>query len=607
MSFPHYNNYIDINYERMNIMIASDKSLTYFCQNVQFAIPFFQRRYVWTEDNWAQFWDELTSQNDYCFLGTIILKQKKNYQTTDYGVLNDCMMVIDGQQRLTTLSLLLRALVDKIASQGNATGSFEKFFYYLKERRAGWESSQENWCKLIQSRFDYGKYKDIIFGKKADPIKICRIITDEKDPEYSAIEHCYRFFSEKLNNATDLEINSLFDKVNNDMVKPIVIIELGENEDEQKIFDSVNSTGVPLTVSEIIKNALFESCDPQKAEILHDNEWKNEFEIDVARVRAWTSMKGSGQNSRAHIDSFFLCYATLKGFFDPANDRQSHLVQHYKDHIAKQSQSEEIVKDIVGYAKTYREFFIESNNSDAFSFADGKLRLFKILKEAKISTFDPYVLKLLVEKSGEELSAELLLLEKYVMRHFAVHSDQIKSFNADCIKMLAGTFNFNEEMEKDVICDEAVSTAFEGYVPNHRAKLILYWIELHRMSKNPSADNSAAKLQYKPFELEHIMPQEWSANWQPICDDAQKDITQKYIYQIGNMTLLTSKMNKQVSNRPFSEKMNGCTINGKKEPGVRELSTLSITTEFSSKDSWGGNNISERTKSLADEFCSIWK
>ncbi len=591
-------------------MNANDRSLTYFFnENTQFVIPFFQRRYVWEEENWQQLWDELISADSDCYLGTFILKRQSNITTNDYGQLDHCMLVIDGQQRLTTISLLMRAIIDELIKHGENVSNFERLIYYIKEYRTGFKVKTEKWCKLIQSRFDNEVYKSIILGTwKPDGSK------DDSESGRSSLARCYAFFKEKVKSTTDDEIEALLRNVHSDDVKPVVIIELGENEDEQKIFDTVNSTGVPLTVSEIIKNALFGAlaCLPSQAEGIYNSTWKPEFELDESRVRDWTSTKGTGQNARAYIDSFFHCYAVINGFFDIEKDKMSNLARCYKRYLteekARDSEGiEGIIRNIVSYAKTYREFFIRS--SEKYSYSDWKCRLYHILAAAKISTFDPYILKLLkrydIDQNEDSLRHCFKMLENYVMRHFAIHTAHIKSFNMDCKSMISNKFDFSEAFSDSSINDDSVKGALSGYVSNARAKLILFWIELHRSFINTCSDQNVASYDYKPLELEHIMPQEWD-KWDPIVDENNNDVTKRYVFQIGNMTLLTSRLNKQVSNRPFNEKVNGCIIDGKEEVGIKKLSTFSITNEVSCKDSWTGNDIANRTQSLAKEFCDLW-
>jgi len=589
-------------------MIASDKSLTYFYQNVQFVIPYFQRRYVWTEENWQQLWDGLTSTDSTCYLGTFIIKNVTDLQTKEYGKLDYAMSVIDGQQRLTTISLLMRAVIDKFQKAGENTSDYERLIYFVKENRDGKAFNPENWCKLIQPRSDYKQYKEIIWGKKFNEEDIESIIDDERKDGYSNIEHCYKFFTNKLKSASEKEMDALINYLHSDHLKTIVVIELNEKDDEQIIFDTVNSAGVPLTISEIIKNALFQDLDPDLAETVFNSTWKTEFELDEKRISDWTAMKGTGQNARAYIDSFLFCYAAIKGFYNPT-EKQSRLANLYKNYISQhRNQGKVIVEDIVSYAEVYRQYFV--NSADEFSYSDGKLRLYKILAEAKVSAFDPYVLQLLYDNKSVDaepkLNYYLRLLENYFMRHFAVQTVHRKSFNADCQKMLKKEFDFEDALSDPSVNNEAVRSALCGSIPNARAKLILYWIELYRQSKDESADNNAAKFEYKPFELEHIMPQEWHDNWDPIKDSEGIDVTRKYINQLGNMTLLKSKLNKKLGNKSFKDKLNGSLIDGKQEPGIIKLSSLSITKEFTSKESWTGTDISERSKKFSDEFCEIW-
>ena len=94
-------------------MEAKEKSLTFLREQFVYIVPYFQRGYVWNEDNWDGIWQELTAKRNDCFLGSIILKREKYL-----GREEECKTIIDGQQRLTTLTLLLRAFLDFYISKG---------------------------------------------------------------------------------------------------------------------------------------------------------------------------------------------------------------------------------------------------------------------------------------------------------------------------------------------------------------------------------------------------------------------------------------------------------------------------------------------------------
>lgn len=155
-------------------------------------------------------------------------------------------------------------------------------------------------------------------------------------------------------------------------------------------------------------------------------------------------------------------------------------------------------------------------------------------------------------------------------------------------------------------------------INNNKAKLVLFWIELHRHTKKES-DLYGTPLNYA-YELEHIMPQKWSEYWNadvlPILDDEgepkPKDeverIRSEAIYEIGNMTLLTSKLNKKLRNYDFASKVNGTIIDRKKRSGMKEYAALSITKEVVSQDPlvWDEEHIYDRTARLITEFIEIW-
>lgn len=598
-------------------MKASEKSLTFLRDQIIYIVPYFQRGYVWDENNWEGIWEELTANRDDCFLGSIILKAEE-YS----GREESCKTIIDGQQRLTTLTILLRALLDYYEEKGTDAETLLHFKELLFYRSTQWlESGSETVevCKIEHSRLNVEDYTNVIEGK----VDLKTIITDPAEGKVSSkILRCYKYFSDRLSSASFKDVGRIRNKLIVDKSKILVVIDLNNGENEQIIFDTINSTGVKLTASDIIKNAIFQNIKTttSKRDALYSQYWQKQFEENDEVVESWLGTKGIGQNQRTYIDLFFYCFAIIKGFYNVASDKISDLATKYKEYIKNFTSDETtaFVKEICEYAQEYRDTFIGFDSLTSYRFTDDKNRLMQILETTKITAFDAFILYAVKNFNESKQAATFKNLERYVMRHYIIgNTTKMGSFTTDAAAMIQDNFDFNKELSDDLVSNVRLEDSLER-INNNKAKLILFWVELHRHT-DKSSDLYDTPLNYA-YELEHVMPQAWQENWGldvlPIKDAAGNDVPEEdairqrkeAVYQIGNMTLLTSRLNKKLQNYSFADKVNGALISRKQRDGMKKYASLSITKEVISVDPlvWDEAHIYKRTASLTKEIESIW-
>ena len=232
-------------------MIAHEESFTFIKNQNIFIIPFFQRGYVWKEDNWSDLWDELTSEKKDCFLGSIILKDDGEDRNGFHN-----KMVIDGQQRLTTLSIVIRALndTDNVRyGRKDISDQFKSFLFFTKDIRTETSINEVKYNKLVPSINDQVYFDNVINGTYEFNYNDVKIDNQ--------IFLCYKFFREKMSSETTEILQRITNKLTIDDRKIIVKIDLTKEENEQVIFDTINSAGVKLTSADIIKNALYQKIN----------------------------------------------------------------------------------------------------------------------------------------------------------------------------------------------------------------------------------------------------------------------------------------------------------------------------------------------------------
>jgi len=585
---------------------AKARSLTFLENVASVKIPFFQRAYIWNEDNWEDLIADLLLSGKSHFLGSLILKQVFTLAGDTKQVL-----VIDGQQRLTTLSILLRTLYDSFDAdtQEACKQKLEACLFYKKKA-----SSKELFVKIEHSKIDRRHYLSVI-RREIAPASI--------DPETvdSNILKCYKFFTDRLVSVDMQKKIDLFDDLMDDDKKILVVIDLTDADDEQSIFDTINSAGVRLSSADIVKNVLFQRAfdfydNNEDVETLYRENWENVFANDEQSIEFWATKRTLGRLTRDNLEILLHSIAVIEGFFDPDNHTLTDLANIYKAHIngLQMSDLTKFILLIAEYAKLYRQKMYSFDNSDMFGYDEYEKRLFHILSVCDISTFHPYVLSLYKNFAGNEAALKVALhkLETLVVRRFVCNSET-KSYNKLCKEFISAPSRLETKLAET--CDEAFKAALQR-INNKTAALLLFWVELYRRSKNPRYDRDELKYTYT---LEHIMPQKWEEFWSdvPVTGDdgaiitdveAARQYRYRMIYSIGNMTLLKSSLNTALRNYEFSRKVVG---EGRKR-GIRDYAELGITrldivAPFEAGDLvWDETKIHIRGNEIADDVLAIW-
>ena len=611
-------------------MYAKERSFAFMSAASYYDIPFFQRAYVWDEENWSELLNNFLDNTDSHFLGSIILKQEQ----TSSGE-HSRYMVIDGQQRLTTLSILLRACYDRLMEEPDkysqkVVEGFAKDMESLLFIQAS-KFSENTDVKISHSKLDKPSYQDVINGKYSD------YQFKDKEDRYkpsslSKIVRCYLYFRDDLHDRADEDIQTIWNLLTTDTSKFLVNIDLGANENEQKIFDTVNSFGVRLSSSDTIKNSLFqryievlrglkEDDVDLRASKLHDETWEKAFSPDDEVSSYWETTRRYGRLTRDNTEVFLHSFAVINGFFDPANDNVVTLPQKYKDQIKgmNKSEMEDFLKLLKEYADVYRKYFNVFSSDTSFSFSDYRLRLLHLCHTLDVATFHPYILKLLYmnevskDLSKEELKELLHQLERYIVLN-AICGGSTKNYNNECVRLVR-----DRKMPKELqdassdINRKAFNVGLRSMKTNKIPTAILFWVELFDRATKYS---DIADLKYN-FTLEHIMPQKWRDNWStdtlPVYSERgyvvtdQRDaaeIRTEHVYQIGNMTLLNSKLNTALSNSTFEKKVHG--DGNKYKHTMSSLADLYLTREVIKETSWDEQKIRERTTALQEKIEKLW-
>lgn len=638
-------------------MNAEGRSLAFIVETEErYKIPFFQRPYVWNINNWNDLLTDMKSTDAKQFLGSIITKR-----IAGKGKSNGYTMVIDGQQRLTTLSILLKVIYD-ILSKKNKLDS--KGYENIKNTLFCLEKKQYI-VRIEHSHLDMAKYNEVIGNVIQDKKDRRQTIIDsiiqkeiidelakekkeneellakgKKEKPFSVnesnlIRSCYKYFYSELIKESPKQIDKILTNLFDETNKILVKIEVGNNDHEQQIFDTINSAGMALSSTDIIKNALYEKLRQFKIseeELLENYEetWQLTFDNSDKDRDWWSERRSIGRFKRDNTEILLQAVGIINGIFNVENDTISDLASTYKSYIDKLKTEKDVktfIESIMYYANIYKNKIPQFDPAEALKYDDVKKRLSCIISVSENTTFTPYILYVYskYENKEEKLIERLKMIERVLM-HYLISGQTNKNFNKYCYQFVLKEKSNNEkdlkhylETEVDAFKNEDLLNGIKK-VSNKLGKLFLYWIELHRyFIKDPKADNQNIPLDYKTDrELEHIMPQKWDKDkdWlkQPIVDEDGNEIPKeenpesyrtRMVYSLGNMTLLMKGLNSLVSNRIYSVKYKG---DGKNQ-GMEKFISLSISKEIE-KDNpdliWNEQKIAKREKELGNELIQMW-
>lgn len=629
-------------------MEAHEAAFAFMNGAIRVEIPFFQRGYVWNKDNWRDLIEDLLDDKSSHFLGSIILKSIK----TASGEIPRWSL-IDGQQRLTTLSVLLRACYDNLPldtydeeTQQSVRFQMQELLFYKEKSIFG-----KRYAKISHSRVDAPSFGKVIEGKMVDKLDSI-VMAEEATKDRAAspgILQCYKYYCSYLDKDEEKTVK-LWELLQNQNAKILVKIDLDADENEQAIFDTVNSAGVRLTCADTIKNTIFQyaidkvsdsPCDVTIGEDtvtiatrddvinFYKTVWESAFSADSDTIAYWSTLRPLGRITRDNLEILLHCVALIRGIYNPDTHKISDLPDVYREYTRNLSSAElfDFIKNISNYATTYRKYFCTFDSSTLFSYKKPIQRLFHVFDILDISTFHAYVLKLLSEYEiaddeniPKALADEFTNLESIAIR-FVICGSSTKNFNKNCADLIAKKTTTSDLLkERDAEVNDIVFTEKLKSISNKHATLLLFWLELKRRNADKNVKEDELKYCYT---LEHIMPQKWQEFWpvtNPKVLDVQakpvpteitdkelaEDVRARAIYEIGNMALLVSSLNTSIRNYDFKRKMEG---EGRKK-GVKRydylLYTKDITTLFDAGTQWDESEIRKRTEAITKEIIAIW-
>lgn len=537
--------------------------------NRQFLIPVYQRFYSWDIDQCKRLWNDIVEMQRKGkaghFVGSIVNIAEQAMPT---GVQK--YMIIDGQQRMTTLTLLLLALRDyAIKNPSDTTINARRIDNMLLKNE--YESGDERY-KLLLTETD----RDILIS-----------LVEEKpisESIRSRLIENYNFFANKL---ADKEIQpaEVYESIGKLQIVNITLDRAVD--DAQAIFESLNSTGKELSESDLIRNYVLMGLEPSEQTYVYEHLWRPMEQLFIYETQGTV------------MDAFFRHYLTMKLSRIP---KQGRVYEEFKlYHLnCEFGTIRELCQDLLEYAKYYTNIVFKRNSDTDLK------KLYEDIIDLRMEVSYPFLLKIHHDcREGlitpDELKEILRLCISYVLRRaiceiptnsmnktFATLKNYIRP---DDYLNSVKAFFVMQDTYKEFPDNDKFEGAFENRdIYNMRARNYI-------LSRLENFDNKAPII-IENYTIEHIMPQNknLSLEWQADLGAEWQDVQKKYLHTIGNLTL--TAYNSEMSDRPFLEKMD--MAGGFKESALR-LNKYVIL-----QNKWNQKHIQERAKELAKKAESIW-
>lgn len=526
---------------------------------VQYVIPLFQRTYSWDKKEWQILWDDIV---ELCeaemprihFIGSIVSLPTVSVPE---GVAK--YLLIDGQQRLTTIFIILTLLRDNAKEESNIKLAEE-----------------------IQERFLVNKFSDgydffKLMPTQADRLAFTNYIKELENLEETQITKAYDFFKKKLRQKSQIDADTIKKIIITSFSIVSIVLDIGDN--PYLVFESLNAKGRPLTQADLIRNYFFMR--------IHVNDQEEVFQ------KYWQPMQEAlGNNLTEFIRHFLMRKGSIV--------KQTDVYYSLKEEVTPNN----VVIYLQGLSKfsTFYEKLLNPMLEPIKSIRKHLIRLNRI----EVTTAYPMLLSCYSAYSGGILTEDefveiLQILENYLIRRFvcSIATNQLNKIFPSVCGQLVGVEhdeligNFKEALltkgypkDKEFISRFVDSKMYGGGDRAIKTKLILETLEESYQHKEMVDID-------KKFTIEHIMPQTLTSWWDEHLGAGGRDIHELYLHNIGNLTL--TAYNSELSNDTFIAK----------RERFKE-SHLELNNYFAEQQAWNKDEIEIRAEYLAEKALSVW-
>ena len=540
----------------------------------RFIIPVYQRNYDWKKENCQQLFDDLVN---------LIRENKK---THFFGSIVSCaqsreeVVLIDGQQRITTVSLIMIAMMNAmkkgllVPEDSRLCDIIENTYIIDKYR------PEEQKVRLKPFRDDSDAFERLIFKDESEYI------------EESKVSINYRYFYDRIVNKKELTADELFSAIDN---LEIIDIELEpqHGDDAQLIFESLNSTGLDLTEADKIRNFVLMN---------HPTEIQDRFYDDY-----WSKIE---KCTKEELDGFVRNYLTIKEGVIPT---LKGIYTSFKAYAKKESDIEQILQDMLQYAYAYDKIV----NSKVGNAETNEIA--KRLALLDMTVAYPFLMAFMVYAEETQLDENEIFkvfscVETFIFRRLMCDlptnalNKIFATLHAAVIKNLKDSDSTYSSVMIYILESKKQSGSFpkddeflNGFTTKNiyamRGKNRQYLFERLENGKSKEKNDVVKFIEEGTYTIEHIMPQTLSSAWKQALGDDWERIHETWLHTISNLTL--SAYNSNYSNKSFQDKKT--MKDGFLESGIR------LNRFISQFDKWGEEELALRKDELSKKALDIWE
>lgn len=530
----------------------------------QYVIPLFQRHYSWGKEHWKTLWDDLTELYEAGdgrehFLGAIVTMP---IDMQPHGVSK--YVLIDGQQRLTTLFILLAAMRDLAKEQE------QKLAYQINEQYLvnKWAEGQ-NRFKLLPTQADRELFFHVVNGTASGQLRLAQ---------------AYRFFLKQLKGRGENGQPYDLKRLHNLLVQQFVVVSivLARDENPYLIFESLNAKGQPLTQADLVRNYLFMRIDDPEEQSLAYNDLWHPIEIELGE----------------ELTNFIWRYLTKDGTFV----RQGSIYEAVKNRLASLPTTSKVIDflmDMRIYAGYYKRMI------DPASEPNDKIRrrLLRI-NRWEINTAYPFLLALYDDYERGSLDADgmrqvLDTIESFVIRRFFCRVPT-NALNRIFIALY-------KSLEKENIVEETRTQLLARGWPSDE-QFLDGWIRfpiytsgtskcrhvLESLEGMLTLNNEPVDITHSRITIEHVLPQTLNEAWELALGSSAAQIHDAYLHTVGNLTLIG--LNEPMGNSSFPQK----------KPTFLQ-SNFALNKYIARQDKWNDQVIQQRALLLGQTALEIWQ
>ena len=545
-----------------------------------YKIPSFQRDFSWTEENWEDLWNDIIDiyqdNEEQHYMGTIVLQNTENKKE---------FIIVDGQQRVTTLSIfilaivkILKNLIDKNIDVSNNQERVKKILNtYIGEKSLS-DLYYRTKLTLNDNNNNFYKTRLLEFKELTNKTKL-------RDSE-KLLFNCFEFFEQKIQDYFDKSLNGstlggFLEKISDNLI--FILITVDDDVSAYTVFETLNARGVELTTTDLLKNYLFSLVasagkDGGAFKILQDD-WKEI--VDIVNLKKFPTFL------RFYINS----YKSLV--------RKERLFKEIKKEISTPIEAVELIEELKSHAYLYSA--ILNPNDDFWNENPHQKEIRKSLSELKLfGVTQPISLLFSIYNYKQEWFSKILkVLVSISFRYNVIAkfnpNSMEKVYNTIAIKINKGEIShfaqIKDLLNEIYVDDDTFFNLFKSksISTNGRSKTIVKYIlttienQIYHNDYNINDSN---------FTIEHILPENYTEEW----NENFSNEAQKYVYRLGNYTLLEEKKNKIIGNKPFDEKKK-----------VYKESRYKITSNNLNYESWNIDNLIDHQVQFAKYAKSIWK